>query len=1113
MTTVETVERTLCEIFAEVLELDELGPDDGFFDVGGDSVLAVQVVKTARSAGLVLSVRDIFDRQTVAELVEVVTTADDAAHEDEPARPVLRPAARPEHPPLSPAQRRLYFLNRLQGPSSTYNIAGALHLSGTLDRDALEAALADVLTRHETLRTVFPDTDGKPWQRVLETARPELSIVEHPNDVPAALRAAAGHPFDLTAGDLPLRATLLSTAPDEHVLGVTVHHIAGDGWSIAPLMRDLGIAYTSRCSGSAPSWDPLPVQYIDYTLWQRELNTDGQLSFWANELRGAPDILPLPADRPRPPLPSFRGDNVHFPIPADLHAQLTEVAKRCQASLFMVLHTGLAALLTRLGAGTDIPIGSPTAGRTDPALDDLVGFFVNTLVLRTNTAGDPTFRELLARVRETDLAAFANQDVPFDRVVEQLNPPRNLSRNPLFQVLLGLQNVAAAKLELPGLRAEIAPINTGTSKVDLTIRIAESAAGLDCDLEYATDLFDRATAEDLAARWIRMLEAIASNVDTRISQAGILTPGEREQILVTRNETSVQIPPRPRLADLAASTPNATAVVCAGTTLTYADLEAKANQLARYLIAHGVGPEKLVALNLQRSADLVVAICAVLKAGGAYLPIDPGYPAERIQFMLEDAAPTLVLSYIDHPGFDAAPITDADRIAPIHPQHPAFVIYTSGSTGRPKGVITTRQGVENLLARHLKEIIEPAATRRMRAALIASFSFDGSWNLLFWMLAGHELHILDDDTRRDAAAAVAYLREHRIDMIEVPPTYADQLVDHGLLDAGLSVLMLGGEAVPPSLWERVRNTPNLVAYNVYGPTETAINTIAYPIAESERPVIGRPLWNTCAYILDSNLNPVPDGTPGELYLAGAQLGRGYLNRPGLTAERFVANPFGPAGSRLYRTGDLARWTRDGLLDFLGRADEQVKIRGYRVEPGEIEFVLASHPAVTKAAVVVREDHPGDRRLVAYVVPAGDVTDLRQYAEARLPDYLVPSAFVSLGALPVNSNDKLDRAALPAPESQASQDSRGPRTPREEVLCGLFAEVLGLESIGIDDSFFDRGGHSLLATRLISRVRTVLGAELTARAVFQAPTVAGLDALLDQTGPARPKLRRMARPAS
>jgi glyine---[glycyl-carrier protein] ligase len=1060
--------------------------------------------------------------------------------------------------PLSFAQRRLWFLSRLEGPSATYNVPGALRLRGNLDRVALEAALGDVIDRHEALRTVFPDVAGEPHQQVLEPAhaRSELTTVHcGPDELDKALLDGAGYTFDLSAPTPPIRFTLFAVAPEEHVLLVVVHHIAADGWSTAPLMRDLGTAYTARSAGRAPDFPPLPVQYIDYTLWQRELLGDEgdphsrlsrQLAFWVKQLADVPECLALPTDRPRPAVASHCGDTVWQSIDPGLHGRLTGLARTGGATLFMVLQAGLAALLTRLGAGTDIPIGSPIAGRTDDALDDLVGFFVNTLVLRADTSGEPTFRELLDRVRETDLAAYANQDVPFERVVEQLNPERSLARNPLFQVLLSLLNTASATLRLPGVVAEIGPVYTGTAKVDFTLRVNETIAadgspdGLECELEFATDLFDSSTAQALLDRWVRVLDAVAADPDLPIARLDILSTGERARILVERNNTAVPVA-GPELSQLlpehAAATPEAPAVVCGAEVLTFAELEARANRLARLLIALGVGPERLVALMLPRSADIVVAVMAVGKAGAAYVAIDPDYPAERVAFMVEDSAPALVITsgalvdqYAAFPApvldlcqgaeskLDATTVRDTDRITPARASHPAVLIYTSGSTGRPKGVIVTRGGLENLYARHRAEILNAAADGvRMRAALIASFSFDGSWNLLFWMLAGHELHILDDDTRRDARVAVDYVRRMRIDMIEAPPTYVELLVENGLLDGDvrLSVLMIGGEPVPPDLWNRVRSMPNLAAYNVYGPTECTVNTVACPIA-GRRPIIGRPVWNTQVYVLDGWLNPVPDGTPGELYLAGAQLGRGYVNRPGLTAERFVADPFGPNGSRMYRTGDLARWTGDGLLDYLGRADDQVKIRGFRVEPGEIEVVIAEHPTVRQAAVVVREDRPGDRRLVAYVVPAGEVdpASLRRHVEGRMPDFMVPSALVTLDVLPLTPGGKLDRAALPAPDARVGDSGdRGPRNPREEVLCGLFAEVLGLESVGIDDNFFANGGHSLLATRLISRVRTEMGAELTARAVFQAPTVAGLVGLLDQARPARAALRRMSRPAA
>jgi amino acid adenylation domain-containing protein len=1031
--------------------------------------------------------------------------------------------------PLSFAQRRLWFLSRLEGPSATYNIPGALRLRGTLDQTALDAALGDVLDRHEALRTVYPEVDGEPCQRVLDEVHTGLSVIHSgPDEIGKVLLEEATHAFDLAAPTPPIRFTLFVVAPDEHVLSVVVHHIAADGWSTAPLMRDLATAYAARRTGRAPEWTPLPVQYVDYTLWQHELLGDEtdpdsvisrQLAFWTTTLAGLPDCLTLPTDRSRPLVASHRGDTVTVHVDPDLHGRLTDLTRATGSTLFMVLQAALATLLTRVGAGTDIPVGSPVAGRVDDALDDLVGFFVNTLVLRTDTAGDPTFRELVGRVRDGDLAAFANQDVPFDRIVEQLNPERGLSHNPLFQVMLSLQNNAAAVLRLPGLAAEIAAVHTGTAKVDLTFQVTETGGGLDCLLEYATDLFDRETARDLLTRWVRVLAAVAAEPDERIGRLDLLSPAERERILVTRNDTGVPVVAHP-LADLltehAAATPDATAVVCGADRVSFAELESRVSRLAGQLIACGVGPERLVALLMPRSVDLVVALVAVLRAGGAYVPVDPSYPADRIALMLDDARPTLVLRSTDL----GEPADGAVRRGAALPDHPAYVIYTSGTTGRPKGAVVTRAGVANLYAHHRERIIDPtasAAGRRLRVGLTASFSFDGSWDLLVWLFAGHELHVLDDEVRRDAHQVVAYVRTAGIDVLEVPPVYATQLVADGLLDGAVrpSVLLLGGEAVPQDLWDRVRRTSGLVCHNVYGPTECTVDTVTALAAESDHPVIGVPTWNTRAYVLDGMLNPVPDGTPGELYLAGAQLGRGYLDRPAMTATRFVANPFDGPGTRLYRTGDLARWHRDGQLEFLGRTDDQVKIRGYRVEPAEVAAVLTEHPDVDRAVVMAREDVPGDLRLVAYVVPGTDldVSSLRGYAGARLPDYLVPSAFVAVAGFPLGPNGKLDRAALPAPEFTAAPAGRAPRTRREEVLCGLFAEVLGLDSVGIDDDFFALGGHSLLATRLIARVRAELGLSLTARSVFQAPTVAGMNDLLDEARPARAALRRMSRPTA
>ncbi|MGH3863065.1 amino acid adenylation domain-containing protein [Actinokineospora sp.] len=1135
----------LCGLFAEVLGIDSVGVDDDFFAIGGHSLLATRFVSRARGVfGLELSLRTLFGAPTVRELDQCLDVAAGA-------RPTLARRDRPERVPLSFAQRRMWFVNWLEGPSATYNISGALRLQGPLDRQALADALTDVVGRHEALRTVFTEVDGEPYQRILGADQVGLSLALVECDAAGlkpALHAAAVRPFDVAAGAVPIRVELFAVAPDEHALLVVVHHIAADGWSIAPLLRDLGAGYAARRAGHGPDWAPLPVQYMDYSLWQAELFGAAedpesllakQLGYWGTQLADAPECLALPTDRPRPTAPTHRGDTVRFRVDADLHARIAELARAGGVTLYMVLHAALSAMLTRIGAGTDITVGSPIAGRTDEALDDLVGFFVNTLVLRVDTAGDPTFKELLARVRETDLAAYANQDVSFERVVEHVNPPRSLSHNPLFQILLMLSNTPPAQGLLPGLAIDIEPVDTATSKFDLTFRVNESYRadgtpdGLDWDLEYAVDLFDRDTALAIADRLVHVLDAVTRGPETPLSAIDVVLPRERRRMLEQWHGRTEPAGPLPVhvFARQAAATPTATAVVCADESLTFAELDRRANRLARLLIARGVGPERLVALMLPRSADALVALLAVWKAGGGYVPIDPAYPADRVRYLLDDAHPTVVLTtgtpvdgvasvVLDAPdtqaelaGLACDPV-DVD----VAPGHPAYVIYTSGSTGRPKGVVVCHESLAGLFDFHRREVMGPAAAaagRALRVALIASLSFDASWNLVFWLLAGHELHVLDDDVRRDVTALIGYVRDRGIDVLEATPSHAEELLDQGLLDGHTrpSVVFLGGEASSPRLWERVRGAEGVTAYNLYGPTECTVVTAVGRLADHERPAIGRPLWNTRAYVLDAALRPTPPGTPGELYLAGTPLARGYHRRTGLTAERFVADPFGPAGSRMYRTGDLVRWSADGVLEFLGRADDQVKIRGFRIEPAEVAAVLADHPAVRRAVVIDREDTPGVRRLVAYLVGGADESALRTHAEARLPDYMVPSAFVAIEDLPLTPNGKLDRRALPEPGVTAAPTSRRPETPRQEKLCELVAEILGLESVGLDDNFFTLGGHSLLANRFISRARAALGVELSPRTLFQEPTVAGLDAVLDQAKPARAALRPRLRPTT
>ncbi len=1055
--------------------------------------------------------------------------------------------------PLSFAQRRLWFLNELEGPSATYNMAGALRLRGSLDRAAMAAAVNDVVARHEPLRTIFPEVGGEPCQRILDVdqARLELAVVE-PDDLTAAMGRAANHVFDLSDRP-PFLATLFVVGPDEHVLMIVGHHIAGDGWSTGRLLRDVGRAYHARSAGRAPDWEPLPVQYVDYTLWQAELlgQVDDpasvvarQLAFWVRELSGAPECLPLPTDRPRPPFASHRGDVVPLTVPAELHARLAELARASGATLFMVLHAGLAVLLSRWGAGSDIPVGSPLAGRTDEALDELVGFFVNTVVVRTDLSGEPSFAELLARVRERVLAVLENQDAPFELVVEQVNPERSPARNPLFQVMLSLQNMPRDADLMPGLAATMEAVRTPTAKVDLSFSVNECfgpdgrPAGLAGELEYALDLFDRETAAALAAGLVRVLEAVVRAPAEPVSRVDVLAPGERLALLDLGAGAPVDVRPEllPELfAARAAAEPDATALVCGTVTMSFGELAGRVNRVARWLVAAGVGPGDLVAVVLPRSADSVVALLGVLAAGAVYVPVDVSHPLERVRFMLADAAPTVVITTAElaPPGVPAlvlgapeaeaelaalaaTPVAAAERRDAVAPDDAAYLIYTSGSTGRPKGVAVTHRGVANLAAFHHREVIAPAARRagrRLRVGLVAALSFDGSWDLVLCLLAGHELHVLTDDVRRDLHAIVDYVRERGVDLVEVTPSYAEQLMAEGLLGPdGPSTLILGGEAVGPGLWERLGRDDGVTAWNFYGPTECTVDSVV-AMVRGDRPVIGRPVPGTRAYVLDEWLRPVPLGVPGALYLAGTQVSLGYWRRPGLTAARFVADPFVPAGERMYRTGDVARWTRAGVLEFLGRVDDQVKVRGFRIEPAEVAAVLAQSPLVGQAAVVVHEG-----RLVAYVVPANgtggtpDVAELRRHAMTTLPDYMVPTAFAALDALPLSPNGKLDRSALPDPADTHVPTGRGPRDHSEEVLCGLFAELLGRTPIGIDDDFFALGGHSMLVTKLVNRVRSDLGAEVTVRTVFQAPTVAGLGARLATARPARPALRRMTDPA-
>ncbi|SPE64234.1 Linear gramicidin synthase subunit D [Streptomyces netropsis] len=1136
-------EKALCALFADVLGLERIGIDDSFFNLGGHSLTATRLVSRIRAElGVELSVRSLFQAPTVAGIAALFGSAG-------AARRPLSAMERPAGIPLSASQNRLWFLNRLEDTGGNYNMPTALRLSGALDVKAMELALNDVIARHESLRTVFPETDGLPRQEILPASDARLELpttVVTEEDLAQALAEEAATRFDL-ATRIPIRARLFRTAPDSHVLLVSMHHIAGDGWSMTPLARDLSTAYVARCEGAAPTWQPLPVQYADYTLWQREVLGDEsdpastmaqQVAYWRANLAGSPEELALPTDRPRPAQPTRRAADVPVVLDAATHQRLLTLSQENGSSLFMVLQAGVAALLTRYGAGTDIPVGSPIAGRTDAALDDLVGFFVNTLVLRTDTSGDPTFRELLGRVRETDLAAYAHQDLSFERLVEILNPTRSLARHPLFQVFLSLHNNPATTLDLNGVSATDHVVPLHDARFDLTFELVETLdernnpAGIAGRLEFARDLFDEGSARRLAEGLVRLLEAVAADPGVSIGAVEVQSAAERGLVVEGWNATGCEVAAGtlPGVFEAqVARTPDATAVVFEGESLTYAELDARANRLAHELVARGVASGDFVAVAAPRSLELMVALYAVVKAGAAYVPVDPDYPAERIGWILEDAKPALVLTttavadslpasgvpalLLDTPAGVAAEHPDTAPVRVLPDNAAAYVIFTSGSTGRPKGVVVGHEGIHNRLE-WMQDTYGLDASDRVLQKTPSGFDVS-VWEFFWALRTGATLVLARPEGHKDPAYMARLIQDENITTVHFVPSMlqaflADPAAGHC---TGLRRVICSGEALPADAVTRFHALlPGVELHNLYGPTEASVDVTAHactPGTHSASVPIGRPIWNTRTYVLDAALRPAPIGVPGELYLAGIQLAHGYTGRPGLTAERFTADPYSTTGERMYRTGDIARWTADGTLEYQGRADDQVKLRGFRIELGEIEHTLTSHDTVAQATVIVRDD-----RLVAYTVPAGDSLDtdtLRTHVAGVLPEYMVPSAFVTLDTLPLTANGKLDRKALPAPDFTAQANSRAPRNAREELLCTLFADVLGLDTIGIDDSFFNLGGHSLLATRLISRIRTELGVELPVRAAFDEPTVAGLASKVDSAGASRQALSTMERP--
>ena len=1027
--------------------------------------------------------------------------------------------------PLSFAQERLWLLDRMQPGSALYNVPCALRLQGALDADALERALGEIVRRHEALRTTFAEADGAPVQVIAPFTGftlPAEDVGAH--HVPRLAAEDAARPFDLTKGPL-FRARLLRVASEDHVLLMCIHHVVSDGWSLGVLFHELSALYGAFRDGGESPLPELPIQYADFAIWQREQVAgdalERHLAYWRERLAGAPALLELPFDHPRPAVRTYGGARERMELPRELLERLRVLARREGATPYMVLLAAWQALLAKYAGSTDVVVGSPAAGRESWQVQGLIGFFVNTLVLRTDLSRDPSFREVLRRAREATLGAYEHQDLPFEKLVAELCPERSTSHSPLFQVMFALDDAEGARVQLPGLRAERLHADLPTTKFDLSLAFAADAEGFRAELSYATGLFERETAARMLEHLRRVLEQVAARPEARLSELVLMSEAERRRVLVEWNRTAAVYPAdgciHHLFAEQAARTPAAIAVVSERASLGYGELDERANRLAGYLAERGVGPEVRVGLCLERGVEMVVATLAVLRAGGAYVPLDAGYPAERLAFMLADARTAVLvtrerlLEELPVPRGTAVVCVDRDAAeiaataarppADVTARNLAYVMYTSGSTGTPKGV-----GVEHRCVVRLVRGANYADLGPNEVILQAApVSFDAA-TLEIWgaLLNGGRLVLAPGASLDELGRAI---RDHGVTTLWLTAGLFQVMVDERLDDFGrVRQLLAGGDVLPAAQVKKIQQRfPALRLINGYGPTENTTFTCCHtvPAGWSGASVpIGTPISNTRVYVLDAALGPVPVGLPGELYAGGHGVARGYVGSPRATAERFLPDPFGEPGARMYRTGDRVRWTAEGAVEYLGRLDTQVKVRGFRVEPGEVEAALGRHPRVSACAVVARGDAAGEKRLVAYVVGDAEADELRSALRTSLPEYMVPDAFVFLDALPLGANGKVDRRALPAPEQASGETYAAPRTPVEERLAAIWGEVLGHERVGIHDDFFALGGHSLLAARVVSRVREALGAEVGMVAIFEHPTVAALAGVLSEPA-ARP----------
>ncbi|MFJ9382053.1 amino acid adenylation domain-containing protein, partial [Streptomyces sp. NPDC101455] len=1138
-------ERILADVWAQVLGVDEVGAQDNFFDLGGHSLLATQVISRVREVfGVEVPLSVLFDEPTVREFTSVIETVDAGV-----TAPPVTAVDRDQVLPLSFAQQRLWFLDQLEPGSAEYNLSSLMRWAGPLDVSALGAALSGVVARHEVLRTrLVAGADGVAYQVIDVPASVLLPVV----DVSAAVdpRAAAralvavdaGRAFDLSAGPL-VRAVLVRVSVDEHVLALVMHHVVSDEWSGRILRRELSALYEAFRDGGPDPLVPLEVQYADFAVWQRQWLTgevlEEQLAYWRRVLSGA-SVLELPTDRVRPVVRSTEGGVVGVRVPAATAQALRALSRRSGTTMSMTLLAAFSVLLGRYADTDDVVVGSPVANRNRAETEDLIGFFVNTLVMRADLSGHPSFVELLGRIREMTLGAYAHQDVPFEQLVDELVTERDRSRSPLFQVLFDYDN-GQSEEELREADAHAAPdAHAGPDagptdadelpvRFDLVVTLGEAGGELAGEFQFSTALFDTSTIERMAGHLVTLLEAIAADAEQRVGELPVLSAVERRRMVEEWNDTAAPMFSAGGVHELIAAQadahPDAVAVTCGETVLKYGELMTRANRLAHHLRGSGVGTESIVALCLPRGVDMVVAMLAVWQAGGAYLPLDPGYPAERLEFMLADSGAKVLIGHrsvagstevseaaevagrlpvesvvwLDDPAITEGLPSTAPEV-PVHGDQLAYVIYTSGSTGRPKGVQVAHRGVVNLVRAQGRAFGVGVGDAVVQ---FAPFGFDAAVSEVCVTLAsGGTLVVATAEQRAEPEALAALVRGRNVQVATLPPSLL-AVLNPGDLD-GMATLVTAGErldAATAAVWSEHHRL-----LNAYGPTEA---TVCASIATVDpdgggAPPIGVPIDNTRTYVLDERLNPVPVGVAGELYIAGTGVARGYGGRPALSAERFLPDPFTSEGSRMYRSGDRARWSPDGQLEFLGRADDQVKVRGFRIEPGEIEAVLATHPQIRSAVVTAHGDtaheDTEDRRLVAYLVPADQaegipaVNDLRDHVQRSLPTFMVPAVFMELAALPLTANGKIDRAALPAPDAAARAGSAEayvePRTGVEQDLAGVWAQILGVERVGAEDNFFELGGDSISSIRVVARARE-LGIHVTVAQLFDHQTVAGL----------------------